>query len=94
DWHVLGNPNYKEGRSYYTKAPSIEEVRGWIAADDMLRSWNNWNKKIIIHHPDFEGVVMPHEKTSIQEPTKTNYSKVHFNKKGIHIVPYLRGRDD
>ncbi|WP_430750784.1 polymorphic toxin type 50 domain-containing protein [Helicobacter suis] len=49
---------------------------------------------MIIHHPDFEGVVVPHEKTDIQEAVKTNYSKVHFNKKGLHIVPFLRSKHD
>ncbi|WP_158650255.1 hypothetical protein [Helicobacter suis] len=31
EWHVLDSPNYKQGRSYYTRAPSIEEVREAIA---------------------------------------------------------------
>ncbi|WP_163499809.1 polymorphic toxin type 50 domain-containing protein [Helicobacter suis] len=47
---------------------------------------------MIIHHPDFEGIVMPFG--GIKEKTKTNYSKVHFNKKGLHIVPYFWRQHD
>ncbi|WP_281747710.1 polymorphic toxin type 50 domain-containing protein, partial [Helicobacter suis] len=76
DWHVLGNPNYKEGRSYYTKAPSIEEVREWIAQTAAIQGEKRiWDKKLIIEHPDFEGIVMPFG--GIKEKTKTNFSKVH-----------------
>ncbi|WP_205426582.1 polymorphic toxin type 50 domain-containing protein, partial [Helicobacter suis] len=91
--HVLGTPGYTEGRSYYTKAPSIEEVRGWIAQTaEMQKKKRAWDKKLIIHHPEFEGVVMPFG--GIKEKTKTNFSKVHFNKKGIHIVPFVGGDHD
>ncbi len=93
--HVLDSPGYIQGRSYYTKAPTIEEVRGWIrGTTDIQAKGRVWDKKLIIHHPNFEGVVLPHEKTSIQEPTKTNYSKVHFSKRGIHIVPFLWRQHD
>ncbi|WP_373876844.1 polymorphic toxin type 50 domain-containing protein [Helicobacter suis] len=30
----------------------------------------------------------------IKEKTKTNFSKVHFSKRGIHIVPFLEGKHD
>ncbi len=93
DWHVLGNPNYKEGRSYYTKAPSIEEVREWIAQTAAIQGEKRiWDKKLIIEHPDFEGIVMPFG--GIKEKTKTNFSKVHFSKRGIHIVPFLWRQHD
>uniref|UniRef100_UPI0019688985 polymorphic toxin type 50 domain-containing protein n=1 Tax=Helicobacter suis TaxID=104628 RepID=UPI0019688985 len=93
DLHVLNSPNYKQGRSYYTKAPSIEEVRGWIAqTKGMQAKKRTWDKKLIIHHPEFEGIVMPFG--GIKEETKTNYSKVHFNKKGMHIVPFVKGEHD
>ncbi|BCD69499.1 polymorphic toxin type 50 domain-containing protein [Helicobacter suis] len=91
--HVLDSPNYKQGRSYYTKAPSIEEVREWIAQTAAIQGEKRiWDKKLIIEHPDFEGIVMPFG--GIKEKTKTNFSKVHFSKRGIHIVPFLEGKHD
>uniref|UniRef100_UPI001966E8BD polymorphic toxin type 50 domain-containing protein n=1 Tax=Helicobacter suis TaxID=104628 RepID=UPI001966E8BD len=93
DRHVLDSPGYIQGRSYYTKAPSIEQVRGWIAQTAAMQGEKRiWDKKLIIEHPDFEGIVMPFG--GIKEKTKTNFSKVHFSKKGIHIVPFVRGGDD
>ncbi|WP_205426579.1 polymorphic toxin type 50 domain-containing protein, partial [Helicobacter suis] len=93
DLHVLDSPNYKQGRSYYTKAPSIEQVRGWIKQTAAIRGEKRtWDKKIIIEHPEFEGIVVPFG--GIKEKTKTNFSKVHFNKRGMHIVPFVRGDND
>ncbi|WP_163531791.1 polymorphic toxin type 50 domain-containing protein [Helicobacter suis] len=94
DLHVLDSPNYKQGRSYYTKALTIEEVREAIAEISAINAQKKWNKKLIIHHPNLEGVVLPHEKIGIQEAVKTNYSKVHFNKRGLHIVPFLEVKHD
>ncbi|WP_281747300.1 polymorphic toxin type 50 domain-containing protein, partial [Helicobacter suis] len=46
--HVLDSPNYKQGRSYYTKAPSIEEVREWIAQTAAIQGEKRiWDKKLI-----------------------------------------------
>ncbi|WP_163565225.1 polymorphic toxin type 50 domain-containing protein [Helicobacter suis] len=91
--HVLDSPGYIQGRSYYTKAPSIEEVRGWIAQTAAMQGEKRtWDKKLIIEHPGFEGTVMPFG--GIKEKTKTNFSKVHFSKKGIHIVPFVKGEHD
>ncbi|WP_163532061.1 polymorphic toxin type 50 domain-containing protein [Helicobacter suis] len=90
DLHVLDSPNYKQGRSYYTKAPSIEEVRGWIKESlkiKLIDNQNKWDKHGIISHPDFEGVVMPFFDKS-KAPVKVYKSKLHFNKKGFHIVPF------
>ncbi|WP_163498659.1 polymorphic toxin type 50 domain-containing protein [Helicobacter suis] len=90
DLHVLDSPNYKQGRSYYTKAPSIEEVRGWIRESLEIKLTDNqdkWDKHGIISHPDFEGVVMPFFDKS-KAPVKVYKSKLHFNKKGFHIVPF------
>ncbi|WP_163532724.1 polymorphic toxin type 50 domain-containing protein [Helicobacter suis] len=88
DLHVLDSPNYKQGRSYYTKAPSIEEVRGWIKESLKidLDKKGKWDKHGIISHPDFEGIVMPFFDKS-KAPVKVYKSKLHFNKKGFHIVP-------
>ncbi|BCD48950.1 phage minor head protein [Helicobacter suis] len=60
--HVLGSPGYVQGRSYYTKAPTIEEVRGWIRESleiEFDKKQGTWDKHGIISHPDFEGIVMP-----------------------------------
>ncbi|WP_176486753.1 polymorphic toxin type 50 domain-containing protein [Helicobacter suis] len=89
DRHVLNSPNYKQGRSYYTKAPTIEEVRGWIRESLKidLDKKGKWDKHGIISHPDFEGVVLPFFDKS-KAPVKVYKSKIHFSKKGIHIVPF------
>ncbi|WP_163565793.1 polymorphic toxin type 50 domain-containing protein [Helicobacter suis] len=90
--HVLDSPGYIQGRSYYTKAPSIEQVREWIKESleiDLITS-DKWNKHGIISHPDFEGVVLPFFDKS-KAPVKVYKSKLHFNKKGFHIVPVALG---
>uniref|UniRef100_UPI001967F2B8 polymorphic toxin type 50 domain-containing protein n=1 Tax=Helicobacter suis TaxID=104628 RepID=UPI001967F2B8 len=96
--HVLDSPNYKQGRSYYTKAPTIEEVREWIKESytpQLTNKAQNWRKQGLIYHPNFEAVVLPHEKLSLKEPTKTNYSKIHVSNTGrLHIVPYWIGEND
>ncbi|WP_163556475.1 polymorphic toxin type 50 domain-containing protein [Helicobacter suis] len=95
DWHILNSPNYKQGRSYYPKAPTIEQVREWIKESlevRLISSQSRWDKRGIIHHPDFEGIVMPFG--GVKEKTKTKFSKVHFSKRGIHIVPFLEGKHD
>ncbi|BCD70254.1 polymorphic toxin type 50 domain-containing protein [Helicobacter suis] len=87
--HVLGSPGYVQGRSYYTKAPTIEEVRGWIRESleiEFDKKQGTWDKHGIISHPDFEGIVMPFFDKS-KAPVKVYKSKLHFNKKGFHIVP-------
>uniref|UniRef100_UPI001967290B polymorphic toxin type 50 domain-containing protein n=1 Tax=Helicobacter suis TaxID=104628 RepID=UPI001967290B len=97
DLHVLGSSNYKQGRSYYTKAPTIEQVRGWIKESltiDVDKKRGTWDKHGIISHPDFEGVVVPFFDKS-KAPVKVYKSKLHFNKKGFHIVPVaLKGEHD
>ncbi|WP_163565317.1 polymorphic toxin type 50 domain-containing protein [Helicobacter suis] len=92
--HVLDSPGYIQGRSYYTKAPSIEEVRGWIEKSLKidLDKKGKWDKHGIISHPDFEGIVMPFFDKS-KAPVKVYKSKLHFNKKGLHIVPTLKGSE-
>ncbi|WP_163499808.1 polymorphic toxin type 50 domain-containing protein [Helicobacter suis] len=88
--HVLGSPNYIKGRSYYTKAPTIEQVRGWIKESlevKLTDSQDKWDKRGIISHPDFEGIVVPFFDKS-KAPVKVYKSKLHFNKKGLHIVPF------
>ncbi|WP_163533546.1 polymorphic toxin type 50 domain-containing protein [Helicobacter suis] len=90
--HVLDSPGYIQGRSYYTKAPSIEQVREWIKESLKidLDKKGKWDKHGIISHPDFEGVVLPFFDKS-KAPVKVYKSKLHFNKKGLHIVPVALG---
>uniref|UniRef100_UPI0013CE2BCC polymorphic toxin type 50 domain-containing protein n=1 Tax=Helicobacter vulpis TaxID=2316076 RepID=UPI0013CE2BCC len=86
--HVLGD-GYIEGRSYYKSAPTIEQIRGWVKDSLEIRlnkDQSAWDKHGIIHHPGFEGVVLPFFDQS-KASTKVFKSKLHWNKKGIHIVP-------
>uniref|UniRef100_UPI001F081F06 polymorphic toxin type 50 domain-containing protein n=1 Tax=Helicobacter suis TaxID=104628 RepID=UPI001F081F06 len=83
--HILGGDSYIQGRSYYKKAPTIEQIRQWIKDSLEIRLNKNesaWDKHGVISHPDFEGFVI-----TDSEIVKVFQSKLHWNKKGIHIVP-------
>ncbi len=88
--HILGHKGYIEGRSYYEQELDAEKIKELIRDGDInLKKGKPWNEKIIIEHPDFEGVVLSHKKTSIDKPIRTRRSKVHFSNNSFHIVPYV-----
>ncbi|WP_104750409.1 polymorphic toxin type 50 domain-containing protein [Helicobacter cynogastricus] len=90
EWHILTSPGYIQGRSYYEHPLDAEALKRLIRnARIRVKNGKNWNEKIIIEHPDFEGVVLPHEKTSTDKPVRTRKSKVHFSNNSFHIVPYI-----
>lgn len=85
--HILGHNNYIEGRSYLTI--SLEEAQELInkyagtGALDM-DSKGNWRKKEIIKTDKKIGVNVSMLDGS---ENKTNNFKIHYSKKGTHIVP-------
>uniref|UniRef100_UPI001B323DE8 polymorphic toxin type 50 domain-containing protein n=2 Tax=Helicobacter bizzozeronii TaxID=56877 RepID=UPI001B323DE8 len=88
--HILGHKGYIEGRSYYEQPLDEEKIRELIRNGSVsIKKGKPWDEKIIIEHPDFEGVVLPHKKTSVDKPIRTRRSKVHFGNNGFHIVPYV-----
>ncbi|EOU1714965.1 hypothetical protein M1Z70_002380 [Clostridium perfringens] len=85
--HILGHNNYIEGRSYLTI--SLEEAQELInkyagTGDLDMDSKGNWRKKEIIKTDKEIGV-----NVSMLDglETKTNNFKIHYSKKGTHIVP-------
>lgn len=85
--HILGHNNYIEGRSYLTI--SLEEAQELInkyagTGDLDMDSKGNWRKKEIIKTDKEIGVNV--SKLDGSE-TKTNNFKIHYSKKGTHIVP-------
>ncbi len=85
--HILGHNNYIEGRSYLTI--SLEEAQELInkyagTGDLDMDSKGNWRKKEIIKTDKEIGVNVSMLDGS---ETKTNNFKIHYSKKGTHIVP-------
>ncbi|WP_104740210.1 polymorphic toxin type 50 domain-containing protein [Helicobacter bizzozeronii] len=90
--HMWGQKGYIAGRSYYGKPFDVEQVKPLFKDGEML--WtknNNWDKKIIITHPDFYGMCVPNGDMS--KAIKTYKSKVHFGDDSFHLVPYAEKRD-
>lgn len=85
--HILGHNNYIEGRSYLTI--SLEEAQELVnkyAGTGILEldSKGNWKNREVIETDKEIGV-----NVSIIDgsETKTNSFKIHYSKKGTHIVP-------
>lgn len=86
--HILGHNNYIEGRSYLTI--SLEEAQELInkyagTGEIKTNSKGEWDKKETIKTNKEIGV-----NVSILDGSenKTNSFKIHYSKKGTHIVPY------
>lgn len=86
--HILGHNNYIEGRSYLTI--SLEEAQELInkyagTGEIKTNSKGEWDRKETIKTNKEIGV-----NVSILDGSenKTNSFKIHYSKKGTHIVPY------
>ncbi|WP_338627572.1 polymorphic toxin type 50 domain-containing protein [Clostridium baratii] len=86
--HILGHNNYIEGRSYLTI--SLEEAQDIInkyagTGEIKTNSKGEWDRKETIKTNKEIGV-----NVSILDGSenKTNSFKIHYSKKGTHIVPY------
>lgn len=86
--HILGHNNYIEGRSYLTI--SLEEAQELInkyagTGEIKTNSKGEWDRKETIKTNKEIGI-----NVSILDGSenKTNGFKIHYSKKGTHIVPY------
>ncbi|WP_285653410.1 polymorphic toxin type 50 domain-containing protein, partial [Helicobacter ailurogastricus] len=86
--HMLGYKGYIDGRSYYKSPFDVDKVKA-LFKDGEVRTTKkgDWDKKMIIHHPDFYGMCVPNGNMS--KAIKTYKSKVHFGDLSFHIVPYV-----
>lgn len=85
--HIKGHNNYIEGRSYLTI--SLEEAQELVnkyagTGEIRLKQNGEWDNKEIIKVNKEIGVNI-NNKTN--ESSLTNKFKVHYSKKGVHIVP-------
>lgn len=85
--HILGHNNYIDGRSYLTI--SLEETQEIInkyagTGDIRLMQNGEWDKKEVISIDKNIGVNVNNR---TNEESETNKFKVHYSKKGVHIVP-------
>ncbi|WP_024613644.1 phage minor capsid protein [Clostridium sp. Ade.TY] len=88
--HILGHNNYIEGRSYLTI--SLEEaqelINNYAGTGEIRLNYNNeWDNKEIIKVNKDIGVEVNNR---TNKETITNRFKVHYSKKGTHIVPMRR----
>ncbi len=87
--HMWGQKGYITGRSYYEKPFDVEQVKPLFKDGEVLLTQKgDWDKKLIIHHPDFYGMCVPNGDMS--KAIKTYKSKVHFGDNSFHLVPYAR----
>lgn len=87
--HIKGHNNYIEGRSYITVSEKeIQElVNKYAGTGKLLKSAKGeWRHQEIIKCTKIIGVDI-NNLTGIE--TKTKYFKIHYSKKGTHIVPYV-----
>ncbi|BCZ18053.1 hypothetical protein NHP190003_13350 [Helicobacter sp. NHP19-003] len=88
DRHMQGNKNYTLGRGYYEAPLDADRVKPLFKHGKFLWTMDgDWDKKIVITHPDFYGVHVPNG--DLSQAKKTHKSKVHFANDGFHMVPYM-----
>ncbi len=88
--HIKGHSNYIPGRSYITISPEeVQELINKYAGTGEIRftKKGEWDKKEIIISDKIIGVVV--NKNTGEEVLTTGF-KIHYSKKGVHIVPYKR----
>ncbi|MFT8313185.1 MAG: phage minor capsid protein [Clostridium sp.] len=88
--HILGHNNYIEGRSYLTiPEKEVQELVNKYAGKGTIRLNQNgkWDKKEIITVNKDIGVNV-NNITKVE--STTNRFKLHYSKKGVHIVPMIR----
>ncbi len=88
--HIKGTNNYIEGRSYLTI--SLDEaqdlVNKYAGSGEFKFSKNgNFSKKEIIKTDKYIGYSVNH---ITGQETKTKDFKIHYSKKGVHIVPFIK----
>ncbi|WP_420806019.1 polymorphic toxin type 50 domain-containing protein [Bacillus kwashiorkori] len=80
-----------EGRSYLTISPEeVQDLVNLHAGTGKIRltGKGNWDKKEIIEVEEIIGVSVDN---LTGEGFKTNMFKIHYSKKGVHIVPFRKG---
>ena len=85
--HIKGHNNYIEGRSYLTiSTDEAQELVNKYAGTGEIRLKQNgeWDNKEIIEVDKNIGVNVNNR---TNESSPTNKFKVHYSKKGVHIVP-------
>ena len=92
--HILGHNNYIEGRSYLTiSLDESQELINKYAGTGKLdfTQKGDWAKKELIVHDKDIGFSI---NNVTGEKTVTNRFKIHYSKKGTHIVPTLQGGEN
>ncbi|WP_121021242.1 polymorphic toxin type 50 domain-containing protein [Helicobacter vulpis] len=90
--HMWGQKGYVMGRGYYEQPIDIGLVKSLFETGEvLLTEKGDWDKKMIITHPEFYGMCVPHGDMS--RAIKTYKSKVHFGDNSFHIVPYANKGD-
>lgn len=89
--HFKDHHNYIEGRSYLTITP--EEVQGLVnkyagTGEINFTNKGDWRKTEVIEVEKIIGVSV---NNLTGEEFKTNMFKIHYSKKGVHIVPFRKG---
>ena len=81
--HVKGSALYREGKSYYDKAPPLKQVIDSLYRGEIGKTKHgDWNKKVLIEHEGINGYVLDNGGKQ-----STERSTVHLSNKGIHCVP-------
>lgn len=90
--HIIGHKNFIEGRSYLTiSIEEAQEIANKYAGNGtiLLDKDGKWKMQEIIEADRIIGIDV--DDISGNE-IKTNKAKIHYSKKGIHIVPYTNRR--
>ena len=88
--HILGHNNYQSGKSYLTitEAEAQELVNKYAGTGEILRDANGkWRNQELIHGEKTIGFNVDN---LTGEETATTDFKIHYSKKGTHIVPKRR----
>ncbi|MEA5057468.1 MAG: phage minor capsid protein [Anaerotignum propionicum] len=90
--HIIGHKNFIEGRSYLTiTIEEAQEIANKYAGNGtvLLDKEGKWKMQEIIETDRIIGIDVDDITDNEME---TNKAKIHYSKKGIHIVPYTNTR--
>lgn len=90
--HIKGHNNYIEGRSYLTISEKDAQalVDRYAGTGELKRDGNGqWKRQEVIHTEQNIGVVV--DLLTGKEYPATDF-KIHYSKKGTHIVPFRKGQ--
>lgn len=94
DKHIRGTANYIEGKSYLTISnDEIQElVNNYAGTGKILRDKKGrWKQQEVIDTDKIVGISI-NDITGVSTETKS--FKIHYSKKGVHIVPTLTEKGD